>query len=149
MPWTMNDYPSSMKNLEYVIRKKAIDIANTMVEEGYDDSRAIPISISQAEEWYKNANGEEIDSFYKYGKPTITDKIDSSNPTLIDHKEHVTPHNEGWSVKSEGAKQPSAIYKTKTEAIQNGKEIAQNKGTSLVIHRKDGTIEEQFSYSSK
>lgn len=27
MPWDMNDYPDSMKNLDPLVRKKAIDIA--------------------------------------------------------------------------------------------------------------------------
>jgi len=48
MPWTLNDYPDSMKNLTNITRKKAIDIANAMTKEGYDDNRAIPIAIEQA-----------------------------------------------------------------------------------------------------
>lgn len=30
MPWNMNDYPTSMKNLAPLIRKKAIDIGNAL-----------------------------------------------------------------------------------------------------------------------
>ncbi|SDI79899.1 hypothetical protein SAMN05216352_11235 [Alteribacillus bidgolensis] len=41
MSWTMNDYPSSLKNLDKAVRKKAIDIANAMVGEGYDEGRTI------------------------------------------------------------------------------------------------------------
>jgi uncharacterized protein YdaT len=53
MIWTLQDYPSSMKNLNEETRKKAIDIANSMVDEGYAESRAIPIAIEQAKEWRK------------------------------------------------------------------------------------------------
>lgn len=51
MPWNMNDYPTSMKNLAPLIRKKAIDIGNALLADGYPDDRAIPIAISQAEKW--------------------------------------------------------------------------------------------------
>ncbi|GHC40433.1 DUF2188 domain-containing protein [Pediococcus acidilactici] len=51
MPWTKKDYPSSMKNLKERVRNKAIEIANALLQEGYDEDRAIPIAISQAEKW--------------------------------------------------------------------------------------------------
>ncbi len=51
MPWTKKDYPSSMKNLKGRVRNKAIEIANALLQEGYDEDRAIPIAISQAEKW--------------------------------------------------------------------------------------------------
>ncbi|MDW7658406.1 MAG: hypothetical protein SCM11_14655 [Bacillota bacterium] len=50
MPWTMNNFPDSMKNFEEDARVKAIEIANKLVEDGYDDGRAIAIAISQAKE---------------------------------------------------------------------------------------------------
>ena len=56
MPWNMKDFPASMKNLDKLTRKKAIDIANALLDEGYPDSRAIPIAIDQAKEWYENAS---------------------------------------------------------------------------------------------
>ena len=56
MPWDLNDYPNSMKNMHPLVRKKAIDIANALEEEGYEDDRAIPIAQSQAQEWYDNAS---------------------------------------------------------------------------------------------
>jgi uncharacterized protein YdaT len=49
MPWTKKDYPNSMKNLPEDVRNKAIEIANALLKEGYDEDRAIPIGISQAE----------------------------------------------------------------------------------------------------
>lgn len=41
MPWNMKDYPPAMKNLEELTRKKAIDIGNALLAEGYPDDRAI------------------------------------------------------------------------------------------------------------
>ncbi len=49
MPWSKSNYPDSMKNMEPEVREKAIDIANTLVEdEGYEEGRAI--AQSQAKE---------------------------------------------------------------------------------------------------
>lgn len=54
MPWTTKDYPDSMKNFTPDVREKMIEIANALLEEGYDDDRAIPIAISQGKEWANN-----------------------------------------------------------------------------------------------
>lgn len=54
MPWTKNDYPDAMKNLDPEVKDKAIEIANALLEEGYEDGRAIPISIDKAKEWKEN-----------------------------------------------------------------------------------------------
>jgi uncharacterized protein YdaT len=55
MPWSKNNYPESMKNLDDRIRNKAIDIANALIDYGkMDEERAIPIAISKAKEWVDN-----------------------------------------------------------------------------------------------
>lgn len=43
MPWSMKDYPQSLKNLEEPVKKKAIEIANAMVDEGYEEGRPFPL----------------------------------------------------------------------------------------------------------
>ncbi|COD19916.1 Uncharacterized protein conserved in bacteria [Streptococcus pneumoniae] len=70
MPWSMKDYPQSLKNLEEPVKKKAIEIANAMVDEGYEEGRAIPIATSQAKEWKKNTSKEEIDQLMKHDDET-------------------------------------------------------------------------------
>lgn len=55
MPWTDKDYPQSLKNLMAPVRRKAIDIANALVDdEKMDEGRAIAIATAKAEEWAKN-----------------------------------------------------------------------------------------------
>lgn len=68
MPWDMNDYPSSLKNLPYAVRKKAIDIANAMIDDGYDENRAIPIATKQAKSWYEKADKDEIKDVIQQAK---------------------------------------------------------------------------------
>ncbi len=55
MPWTEQNYPQSMKNLMAPVRRKAIEIANALLEEEkMDEGRAIAIATAKAEEWAKN-----------------------------------------------------------------------------------------------
>jgi uncharacterized protein YdaT len=54
MPWNIRNYPVSMKNLKPRVRKKAIEIANALLKEGYEDGRAIAIATAKAEEWDKD-----------------------------------------------------------------------------------------------
>ena len=51
MPWTLEDYPVSMRHLAEVTRAKAIDIANALLAEGMEEGRAIRIATARAEEW--------------------------------------------------------------------------------------------------
>ncbi|WP_226584885.1 DUF2188 domain-containing protein [Halobacillus litoralis] len=150
MPWDTNDYPSSLKNLETAVRKKAIDIANAMLDEGYGEGRAIPIAIEQAREWYENADQREIQEVRKMSDRSLKKRDDEgkekdSRPELMDKGEHVITHEDGWAVKAEDAKQASNVFDNKEEAIDRAKEIAQNKGTQVIVHKKDGTIQKRIS----
>jgi hypothetical protein len=51
MPWSEAYYPRSMRNLPLEVRLKAIEIANALLEEGYDEGKAIRIGIAKAKEW--------------------------------------------------------------------------------------------------
>ena len=59
MPWTSTWYPSSMKNLPPPVREKAIEIANALLEQGYDEGKAIRIAIAKAKEWAEH--GRSLD----------------------------------------------------------------------------------------
>ena len=59
MPWTTDRYPVSMKRLPPTVREKAIEIANALLEEGYDEGRAIRIAIAKAKEWARHQSGFE------------------------------------------------------------------------------------------
>ncbi|WP_371069689.1 DUF2188 domain-containing protein [Sediminibacillus sp. JSM 1682029] len=150
MPWTMNDYPASLKNFKPVIRKKAIDIANAMLDEGYDEGRAIPIATDQAKEWYDNASKKEIDEYKEEGDPQSRSEEDEQydkRPELMDEGEHVVVHENGWAVQAKDAKKPSKVFDKKSDAVERAKEIAENKGTEAVIHKKNGDVEKRHSFS--
>lgn len=136
MPWDTNDYPSSLKNLDVEIRKKAIEIANAMVDEGYDEGTAIPIATDQAKKWYENASKEEKNQIRnKSDKNLRTRDSDKTNsrPELQDKEELVIKREDGWAVQAEDAKRASAVYDNKKDAMKRAKEIAENKGTDVKV----------------
>lgn len=60
--------------------------------------------------------------------------------------QHVVPHPEGWAVKGEGNERYTAVYQYQDEAIDRAKDIAINYRSSVIIHRKDGSIRDRISY---
>jgi len=62
--------------------------------------------------------------------------------------QHVMPNiDEGWSVYRSGSSRASRIFDTKKEAVKYGRVIAKSQGSTLVIHSKDGRIEESKKYA--
>ncbi len=51
MPWNEDDFPHSMAHLPPLVRAKAIDIANALLRQGYEEGKAIRIAIAQAKRW--------------------------------------------------------------------------------------------------
>ena len=68
---------------------------------------------------------------------------------------HITPRKRGeWAVKVEGNKRASKTYSKKSTARNKGrkkaKKLADRHGKSeLVIHRKDGSIQDKRNYGGK
>lgn len=146
MPWTMNDYPSSFKNLTKATKKKAIDIANAMVDEGYEENKAIPIATKQAKEWYNDTSTKEQNDYLKHGQPTKHASHYESNPALLDKPELVVPHHNQWAVQAKDAKKPTKVFENKSDAIHYGKSIAKNKQSKLIVYRQDESVENTFDY---
>lgn len=57
MPWSKDDYPASMKGLDPQVRDKAIEIANSLLEDGYEEGRAIRIAQAQAKKDVRGKGG--------------------------------------------------------------------------------------------
>ncbi|STO08024.1 MULTISPECIES: hypothetical protein, partial [Exiguobacterium] len=74
MPWNMKDYPESLKNFDPLVKKKAIDIANALLAQGYSPKKAIPIATEQAKKWHADASREEKQEFDDAPDPQKTDR---------------------------------------------------------------------------
>lgn len=57
MPWSESHFPRSMANLPPRVRAKAIEIANALLEQGYEEGQAIRIAIAQAKRWFGALGG--------------------------------------------------------------------------------------------
>lgn len=138
MPWTKSDYPDSMKNLNEYTRLKAIDIANAMVEDGYEEKRAIPIAINQAKEWYKDASNKEKSDLKE---KDITDhKKDENSSVGLKDEEVIVEYSEedkSWRVISKGAKRADSLHNTKKEAVKRAEEIIEYRDAKIIKKKKE------------
>lgn len=63
--------------------------------------------------------------------------------------QHVVPNKSGgWDVKGAGNSKSTAHTDTKAEAIKKAVEIAKNQQSEVVIHGKDGKIQDKDSYGN-
>lgn len=125
MPWTKHDYPASMKNMPTATRHKAIEMANALLREGYEERRAIAIAQDQAREWARI-----------HGKDGGAQRV------------RVEPHDRGWAVRSEDAKRPTKVYDRKEDAVKRARSMAQKRRAMMVVHKPDGTIQDEQDYGS-
>lgn len=135
MPWSEKNYPDSMKNLSPLIRRKAIDIANAMLSEGYQEGDAIPIAISQARKWAEDASAAEQKELKAKDITNHPTKKKSRGAKLIERDVEVIRKEDGYHVKTIGALRPDSKHETKSEAVERAEEIAQKRGTKV----KDGS----------
>lgn len=63
---------------------------------------------------------------------------------------HTTYNKEAgnWRNISEGASKPVKVYKTKSEAQLDGRNIAACRGVEHLIHNQDGKISQRNSYGN-
>lgn len=118
MNWSKDNYPDSMKHLEKLTRNKAIEIANSLLKDGYEEPRAIAMAITQAQVWASKR------------------KITKSNGS----DRHIVPHKGKWAILKEGNIKPSHIYNTKEEALKKAYKITKDIESKVVSHKKDGKI---------
>ncbi|WP_025724879.1 DUF2188 domain-containing protein [Acholeplasma granularum] len=81
-------------------------------------------------------------------------KIDKPKPAKV-LKYHVSLNKDEnsefsgqWRVRKEGSKKTIKYFKTQVEAIKYAQDLADSNNTSVVIHKKDGSIRKQ-DYSNK
>lgn len=61
---------------------------------------------------------------------------------------HVTPTSDGWAARREGSERAAGIFPTQRQAIERGRELAQNSKGELRIHGENGRIREGYSYGN-
>ena len=62
---------------------------------------------------------------------------------------HIVPALQGgWNVKRAGTDKAIVHTDTKKQAVDLGRDISRNQGTELVIHGKDGVIQQKDSHGN-
>jgi len=59
------------------------------------------------------------------------------------NKDKKSPRFKEWRVRKQGSNKTIKYFQTQAEAIDYAKELAKNNGSSIVIHKVDGTIRKQ------
>lgn len=60
---------------------------------------------------------------------------------------HVAPNSSGaWAVLRSGASRASRVFKSQADAVAYARRMARKAGSSLYVHRLDGTIQHRDSY---
>ena len=59
---------------------------------------------------------------------------------------HITENQGKWRGRREGADRASFTARTKEEAIEKDKDLAQKEQGQLIIHKRDGQIQEERTY---
>jgi uncharacterized protein YdaT len=139
MPWTKVDYPNSMKNLPSKVRRKAIDIANALLEKAtMEEGMVIATAISRAKDWAANRG---IRTEYK-GKKSPTDVKQHGEDRYV-----IPYHHDQWAVKEEGEKEIEKVFDSKEEATQFAGSEARKANAAVTIQRKTGAIERRISFN--
>ncbi len=111
MPWSKNDYPDSFKNLDNAVRSKAIEIANALLRDSYEEGRAIPIALDRAKQ---SVTGDEERPIYEIRK-----------------------HDEGWQLKKKDSKKAILIEETKDSLMGEAKRYVNKNHGELHIYNED------------
>jgi uncharacterized protein YdaT len=59
MPWYNGDYPPSYKNQPLRLRKKAVEIANELLEHGAEEGIAIATGLKRARQFFEDKKNME------------------------------------------------------------------------------------------
>ena len=62
--------------------------------------------------------------------------------------QHVVPHQGQWGVRGEGNERLTSLHDTQAEAIHAARTIAQNQGSELLIHNRQGQIRDRDSHGN-
>jgi hypothetical protein len=80
--------------------------------------------------------------------PAQSGKIARSRIRHVVRALHVVPQADGWVVTASGAAAPTRQFSRKEEAVEFGDSVARRRRTGLIIHGRDGRIQEVASYGA-
>ncbi len=67
---------------------------------------------------------------------------------MAGRNQHVVRHERGWAVKGAGNGRATGVFGTQAEAIEAGRRVAENQGSELLVHGRDGRIRSKDSFGA-
>jgi hypothetical protein len=125
MSLTQTNYPVSFKFLNPEVKNKAIEIANSLIEGGFELEVSEVIALSNAKLWacYFNLRPREKRLHV-----------------------HLVPHPKGWALISEDASLVYFLFSSKNDALVRARAFAKNEKLKLYIHSIAGNINDSESF---
>lgn len=62
---------------------------------------------------------------------------------------HVVPSEGRWAVRQSGNERATKVFDSQKDAVTHARGIAKKEGTTVYVHRKDGSISSTASYNKK
>ncbi|HFG9125706.1 TPA: DUF2188 domain-containing protein [Staphylococcus argenteus] len=135
MPYKMKGYPEKWEEFEEVKRQKAIEIANTMLKEGYLEKDVIPIAAKKAKDWYRALSKEEIKALEE--ENIVQFHTATKEKTEVD-SEDATTDNE------EQIQEVSNLYKSKFDSETNESESGVIRQREPIVDGPHAKVVESF-----
>jgi hypothetical protein len=60
----------------------------------------------------------------------------------------IVNHPEGWAVRREGSERASSVHRTQEQAIDEGRRLAQQDHTELIVQDRHGQIRSKDSFGN-
>ncbi len=120
MPWSKQNYPVSMKNLSSATRNKAIEIANALLNEGYEEGRAIAIATDRAEKMYDEKESDDRPCY------------------------KIIRHEKGWQLLKENGDRAILIENTKQKLLESAKKYVNEHEGILKIYSENDEVEKKL-----
>lgn len=116
------------------------------------------------DEVWEKIDDRLTDAMHRFGVPTreeiqtltrrveeLNSKVDALRGAPAEKRTvyHVASHEDGWKVEIEGTSRPTSVHGTKADAVEAAKELAQGHVPSqVVVHKKDGKFQTEYSYDA-
>lgn len=123
MRWDRYHYPSVMTALDEQVRTKAIELANSLLDEGYAQTEAVSLAMLQAQTW-------------------------AESRVSMKHKRalHVVYQPNGWVVRGSGGKQAYNLFKDRETARKTAMEMGEEEGILVIFYDTLGQIEGYINF---
>lgn len=77
---------------------------------------------------------------------TSDSTIDKSKVRLAVKSVHVYPKDGTWAVRSSGSSRDASTFGPKSDAVNQGREIARKRKNGLIVHNRNGKIQFRDSF---